>query len=295
MGVAVYRMLGLILVAAVVVTGGCKSASKVRTTEVSDVLVDALIEHHNERVEKIDRVWARVSVRIKGTDSQGKGFEEQGEGHLQVTQPNSVSLSIGKLGETYFAYGSNAERYWMFDLSNSDQRVALVGAIGNLTAERAGEIGLSVHPGDLISSLGVEPIDPEHLIGARWELGEELVVLSMPSRWGVNEYWFDPGTGLVMRVVSLGGDGEEIAVSELSRYKSLLDDQRLETDVKVPGKVEVSRAGLSGEYVRIELSEPSQREIKPMVYNPDRLARAYRVHETIDLDQPSENPSPENP
>tara|TARA_R110000737_G_scaffold2923_6_gene8574 strand:+ start:40380 stop:41252 length:873 start_codon:yes stop_codon:yes gene_type:complete len=290
MGVAVYRMLGLILVAAVVVTGGCKSASKVRTTEVSDVLVDALIEHHNERVEKIDRVWARVSVRIKGTDSQGKGFEEQGEGHLQVTQPNSVSLSIGKLGETYFAYGSNAERYWMFDLSNSDQRVALVGAIGNLTAERAGEIGLSVHPGDLISSLGVEPIDPEHLIGARWELGEELVVLSMPSRWGVNEYWFDPGTGLVMRVVSLGGDGEEIAVSELSRYKSLLDDQRLETDVKVPGKVEVSRAGLSGEYVRIELSEPSQREIKPMVYNPDRLARAYRVHETIDLDQPPENP-----
>ena len=295
MGLTANRILGLILITAVLLAGGCKSASKVRTTEVNDVLIDALIEHHNERVQHIDRVWARVSVRIKGTDSQGKGFEEQGEGHLQVTQPDSVSLSIGKLGETYFAYGSNAERYWMFDLSNSDHRVSLVGAIANLTAERAGEIGLSVHPGDLISSLGIEPIDADGLVEARWELGVEQVVLSVPSRWGVNEYWFDPSTGLVMRVISLGASGEEIAVSELSRYKPLLGEQRLETSIKVPGKVEVSRAGLSGEYVRIELSEPSQRAIKPMVYNPDRLARAYRVHEMIDLDQPAENSSPANP
>ena len=271
-----------------VVGGGCSSTPQVRTTEVNDVLIDALIEHHNERVAQIDRLWARVSVRIKGTDARGDGFEEQGEGHLQVTQPESVSLTIGKLGETYFAYGSNSERYWMFDLSSSDRRVALVGAVENLSPARAAEIGLSVHPGDLISAMGIEPIDPELVIGARWELGEELVVISKPSRggWGVTEYWFDPATGLVMRVVSLDSDGSQIAVTGLSRYKDLLDRQRRGTGVKVPGKVEVRRAGSSGEFVRIELSEPSQRKIKAMVYNPDRLMRAYRIHETVDLDAP---------
>ena len=280
----------------VLVVGGCSSSPGGRTTVVNDVLIEALVVHHNERVAEIDRVWARVSVRIKGTDARGDGFEEQGEGHLQVTRPGSVSLTIGKLGETYFAYGSNAERYWMFDLSDSDRRVALVGAIENLTPERAAEIGLSVHPGDLISSLGIEPIELGSVIGARWELGEGLVVISMPSRWGSTEYWFDPGTGLVMRVVSLDALGGKIAVSGLSRYKDLLDDQRRGSGVKVPGKVEITRAGLnggSGEFVRIELSEPSQRSIKPMVYKPERLKRAYRIHETVDLDVDLDEPMAE--
>lgn len=274
---------------------GCGSTPDRATRKVNAVLVDALIENHNERVEQIDRLWARVSVRIKGTDARGKGFEEQGEGHLQVTSPNQVSLNIGKLGETYFAYGSNKDRYWMFDLSDSDRRVALVGAIENLDPIRAEEIGLSVHPGDLIGALGIEPIDPERVIGSRWILDEELVVIAQSSKWGVTEYWFNPSTGLVMWVVSLDNDGERIATTGLSRYKPLLDDQKRDTDVQVPGKVEVTRAGTSGEFVRIELSEPSQRQIRAMVYNPDRLSHLYRIHETIDLDADLESDSAPDP
>ena len=276
----------VILVAMTVFVIGCPSGGTKRPSPMSDELVTQIIESHNERVGSIDRLWARVSVRIKGTDARGDGFEEQGEGHLQVTRPDQVSLTIGKLGETYFAYGSNSERYWMFDLSNSDRRVALVGAIDLLSPERADEIGLSVHPGDLISALGIEPIDPESVISSRWEDGEELVVITKPSRWGGTEYWFDPGTALVMRVVSLDAQGQQIAVTGLSRYKNLLDAQRRGTGLKVPGKVEITRAGSSGEFVRIELSEPSQRVIKPMVYNPGRLVRAYRIHEVVDLDAP---------
>ncbi len=274
----------ILAMAAVLLSAGCKSTPERTTRKVNAVLVDALIEHHNERVAQIDRLWARVSVRIKGTDARGKGFEEQGEGHLQVTRPDQVSLSIGKLGETYFAYGSNPDRYWMFDLSDSDNRVALVGAVENLTPARADEIGLSVHPGDLIGALGIEPIDPERVIGSRWILDQELVVIAQSSKWGISEYWFNPNTGLVMWVVSLNHDGERIATTGLSRYKPLLDEQRRSTDIQVPGKVEIRRAGTSGEFVRIELSDPSDRAIKPMVYNPDRLVRVYRVHEVIDLD-----------
>lgn len=288
-GPAHNRVIGVLLlavsIAVCLIGAGCSSSPKGRTVVVNDVLVEALIEHHNERVSEIDRLWARVSVRIKGTDARGNGFEEQGEGHLQVTRPDSVSLTIGKLGETYFAYGSNSERYWMFDLSDSDRRVALIGAVEHLDPARAEEIGLSVHPGDLISALGIEPIDPDQVLETRWDLGEELVVIVNASRWGSTEYWFDPATGLVMRVISLDSDGGQIAVTGLSRYKPLLDDNRRATDVKVPGKVEVTKSGKGGEFVRIELSEPSQRTIKPMVYNPDRLVRAYRIHEVVDLDQ----------
>ncbi|MBO6512815.1 MAG: hypothetical protein JJ974_02470 [Phycisphaerales bacterium] len=266
----------------------CGQKRSPQTRKVNAVLVDAIIQTHNERVEQIDRVWARVSVRIKGTDARGKGFEEQGEGHLQVTRPSSVSLTIGKLSETYFVYGSSDERYWMFDLTDSDQRVALIGAVENLTPDRAEEIGLSVHPGDLISSLGIEPLDPERIVSTRWQLEEELVVIAQPSRWGVTEYWFDPRTALVVWVVSLDDTGSRIAETGLSRYKDLLDDQRRDSGIKIPGKVEMKRSGTSGEFVRIELSEPSQKAIKSMVYNPDRLKRSYRIHETIDLDAPAE-------
>lgn len=280
-------VLNLFMSALLVQGVGCGQKRTPGTRDVSPVLVDAIVQTHNERVEKIDRLWARVSVRIKGTDARGNGFEEQGEGHLQVTRPASVSLTIGKLSETYFAYGSSDERYWMFDLTNSDQRVALIGEIQNLTPTRAEEIGLSVHPGDLISSIGIEPIDPERIVDTRWQLAEELVVIAQPSRWGTTEYWFDPRTALVSWVVSLDEAGNRIAETGLSRYKDLLDDQRRETGIMVPGKVEITRSGISGEFVRIELSDPSQRAIKPMVYNPERLKRAYRIHETIDLDAPA--------
>ncbi len=287
-GLAINRVIAAVLLVAMGVIGvGCRSGGGVRPSPLNDEFVAQIIESHNERVGSIDRLWARVSVRIKGTDARGDGFEEQGEGHLQVTRPDQVSLTIGKLGETYFAYGSSSDRYWMFDLSDSDRRVALVGGIENLTPERADEIGLSVHPGDLISSLGIEPIDPERVIETRWDQESDRIVISLPSRWGITEYWFDPDRGLPGLVRNLDAEGGVIAESELSRYKSLQDDQRRASGVLVPGKVEIARGGAeaeNGDFVRIELSEPSQRAIRGMVYNPDRLVRAYRIHEIVDLD-----------
>jgi len=287
-GCAINRVIAaVLLVAMTAAVFGCRSGGAKRSSPMSDELITQIIKSHNERVGSIDRLWARVSVRIKGTDARGGGFEEQGEGHLQVARPDQVSLTIGKLGETYFAYGSNNDRYWMFDLSDSDRRIALVGAIESLTPIRADEIGLSVHPGDLISSLGIEPIDPERVIETQWDQESDRIVISVPSRWGVNEYWFDPDRGPPTLVRSLNEQGELIADSELSRYKGLLGDQRRASGVLVPGKVEISRGGAgaeNGDFVRIELSEPSQRAIKGMVYNPDRLVRAYRIHEIVDLD-----------
>lgn len=280
-------VIGCLLLAAGAYSAGCKSGSITKRSPLSDVQVQELIAFHNDRTASIERLWARVSVRIKGKDARGEWFEEQGEGHLQITQPSKVSLAIGKLGETYFAYGSNGDQYWMYDLSDSDRRVALIGAIDQLTPARASEIGLSVHPGDLISTVGIQSIDPDEIIETRWEDESQTLVVVFPSRWGSTEYWFDPSRGVPVMVRSLDDDDNRLATTGLTRYKAILADNKLETDIMIPGKVEVRDPKTDGGYIRIELDDPSQRSIRSMVYNPDRLSRNYRVHETIDLDEQS--------
>ncbi len=291
-------MAGLVgvMVGVCVFLGGCGLFGSQRTTPMTDELVAEIIEDHNLRVGQVERLWARVSVRIRGVDAQGDRFEEQGEGHLQVVWPDRVSLTIGKLGETYFAYGANSDQYWIFDLMDSDHRVAMVGAIDRVSPYRlASELGLR-HPGDLIGMLGMEPIEASEVLETRWDEGTGLVVVRFESRWGLIEYWFDPSRRLVMEVMSIGiggdGDGDILGRASLSRYKELLNDHRLGSGVLVPGKVEVVQAGEAGGgagkdggFVRIELSEPSQRSIRAMVYDFKRLSRAYRVHETVDMDR----------
>jgi hypothetical protein len=282
------RLIQLVLITAMLLLSvGCGSGAAKRT-QVTEDQIDEILQFHNQRVASIERLWARVSVRIKATDARGEWFEEQGEGHIQITRPESVSLTIGKLGETYFAYGSGTDQYWMYDLSDSNNRVALIGSLDKITPERAAEVGLSVHPADLITVLGIEPIDPDSIIETRWEESSGLIAIRFPSRlegWGETEYWFDPGRGLPILVRSLDVYGERLATTGLTRYKDILDDHKLDSGIQVPGKVEVRDPRSQGGFIRIELSEPSQKAIRAMVYNPARLSRAYRIHETIDLDE----------
>jgi SAM-dependent methyltransferase len=245
-------------------------------------LVERIVREHNARVDGIDTLWARVSVRVRGLDAQGDRFEEQGEGHLQIVPPSNASLTVGKLGETYFAYGANAERYWMFDLSDSDRRAALVGDLSRVTRAKARALGLSVHPSDLVGAVGLDRVGLDEIRDARIEDG--MLVLATPARWGASEWWFSTAPVELRRVVSFDDADRELARTELSRYKDLLETNRLPTGVEVPGQVEITTPGDEDGYVRIELSEPTRKPIRDVVYDFDRLMRAYRVSEVFDLD-----------
>lgn len=252
-------------------------------------LVTRVVEEHNARVDRIDTFWARVSVRVRGLDARGERFEEQGEGHLQIVAPDRASLTVGKLGETYFAYGANEERYWMFDLSDSDHRAALVGDLSRVTRAKAHTLGLSVHPSDLVGAVGLERIDLERIEDARIEDG--MLVLETPARWGSSSWWFSLDPMELRWVVSSDEQGTELARTELSQYKALLESNRFPTGVEVPGQVEITTPGDEDGYVRIELSDPTRRAIRGVVYDFDRLKRVYRVSEVIDLDtDPRVNP-----
>ncbi len=268
---------------------GCSGAGKVDVSKLGEPPSAAqLAEVHNQRVEPLDTLWARISLRAKGTYPDGESYEEQGEGHLQLVKPTNLSLTIGKLGETYFAFGANADQYWSFNLSDADHKTALIGQLGQATPEKADALGLPVHPAELIALTGLMPIDLARAGGTRWADDGKSVGISMPSRWGSVMLWIDPKTNLVIRSQAFDRVGDLVATAELSRYKDAQIKAR--PSVLVPGKIEITMPGDNG-FVRIELSEPRRKAIRPIVFDPPKLMRAYRVDEMIDLDEAFERSS----
>ena len=262
---------------------GCSSTGKVDVTKLGDPpSALELAEKHNQRVEPLETLWARISLRAQGQYADGKAYEEQGAGHLQIDKPNNISITIGKLGETYFAFGANAEDYWSFDLSNSDHKTMLIGKLDLATQEKIEALGLPVYPGELIALTGLMPIDLTRAGGTRWADDGKSVGISVPSRWGSFTLWIDPKTNLVVRSQAFNREGELIATATLSRYKDAAVPEH--RPVLVPGKVEITSPNDTG-WVRIELSGPRSKAIKPRVYQPRKLVRGYRVDETIDLDE----------
>ena len=271
-----------VMLAPFVVLCGCSSTGKVDLDKLGPPpSTQELAERHNTWIAPLDTLWARVSVRAKGTYEDGEGYEEQGEGHLQIARPDRVSLSIGKLGETYFVFGASEESYWSFNLADSDRKVMLVGAMDRVTREKAAALGLPVHPSELIALSGLAPIDLSSAGGTRWREDGKAVGIRVPGRWGSMVMWFDPEDAIVLRVQAYDGENELIATAELSRYKDA--EVPGARPVRVPGKVEITTPGDDG-FVRIELSGPQRRDIRAMVFQPDRLRRAYRADEVIDLD-----------
>jgi hypothetical protein len=279
-------------IALLMILTGCSGTGKVDVSKLDPPPSTLeLAQAHNERVASLPSLWARISLRAKGTYADGESYEEQGEGHLQLVKPNNISLTIGKLGETYFAFGANADQYWSFDLSNSDHKTVLVGQLDQATPEKASALGLPVHPAELIALTGLMPIDLANAGGTRWADDAKSVGISMPSRWGSVTLWFNPRTSLVVRSQAYNQSGNLVATASLSRYKEA--SIKGHSPIMVPGKIEITTPTTPNDndtgFIRIELSEPRSKAIRPIVFDPSKLIRSYRVDETIDLDAAFEN------
>ncbi len=286
----VQSFLVLFVFASALMITGCASPGKIDVSKLGPPpSTQELAAGHNQRVDQLDTLWARISIRAKGTYPDGKGYEEQGEGHLQIDKPENVSLSIRKLGELYFAYGANSEQYWSFDLLNSERKLMLIGQLDQVTQDKAAILGLPIHPGELIALSGLMPIDLAGAGGSRWAEDGKSVGVSVPSSWGAFTLWIDPRTELVVRSQAFDRNGDLIATAHLSRYK--LAQVPGAQPVMVPGKIELRTPGDEEGFVRIELSEPASKDIRPMVFDPNRLKRAYRVDEVIDLDALNQQPT----
>ncbi len=266
-----------------VVLWGCSTPKSNPDTLPPPPAAADLIAHHNQRVAPLDRLWARVSVRAEGKDPRGEKFREQGEGHLQIIRPDRFSLTIGKFEETYFTLGANAEQYWTIDLSQSEHKVAMIGQQSKATPEKLDALGVPIHPHEMIMLLGILPIDDSVKTTAHWSPDAKAIGIEVPAQWGTVAFWFDAKTLEISRTQAFDHSGELVASAKLWRYKSV-SGLAQGTNAWAPGVIEVRAAGFDG-LVRIEVSSPKSKSIRPVVFKPENLIKIYRVHETIDLDE----------
>jgi hypothetical protein len=274
----VSRTLGCLLSLCLLWTAACSAPKRPKDLPAMGAIVDA----HNARVGGLDRLWARTSVRVEGRDAEGSKFSEQGEGHLQVERPDRVAVTVGKLGEVYFALGANGTQYWLVDVSDNERRVMLLGEQDRATPAKAEALGLPVHPRDLPLLMGLMPLDPGSTPAPVWD-EQGRAVLTIPSRWGSVALRFDARSLELVGSTAFDGAGGVAAEATLGLHGPVMDAQGVTVLGRVPQRLEIRVPGFDG-FVRVQLGEPRVRSINATVFTPERLQRAYRVGEVVDLD-----------
>lgn len=281
------RLLGSACLAGAALLGACASSGPKQPPAELPTL-EAIIEAHDARVANLDSFWARASVRVEGKDAEGSKFSEQGEGHLQVERPDKVAVTLGKLGEVYFALGSNEDRYWLIDVSDSDRRVILSGSQSKATPEKAAVLGLPLHPRDIPLLLGLMPMAGRDL-GEPAFTDDGRVSVALATRWGRGELRFDPVSLDLVGASAFDASHGLLASAELSRHGPVGDANGNGELGRSPRTIEIRVPGFDG-FVRMVIDDTRVRPINQTVFNPDRLERAYRVRERIDLDERMDNP-----
>lgn len=248
---------------------------------------DEVAEIYNDRVSPADSFWARASIRVDGRDAEGGRLREQAEGHLQIERPRRLALSIGKLSETHLYLGSSDDVYWWMDLIDKDDAFVVFGRHEHATPDKASQLGVPVHPLDLIDAIALSPLPPESpgSLAAWTPNGKELVVRA-PGRWGARRMWLDPDTFEPRRVEIEDDQGKLLLAAELSRYEHVRKQGDATIRLRLATRYEIQTAGLDAT-VRINLFEPKIRSIRPIAFDLPKLLETYKVDQAWDLDAPS--------
>jgi hypothetical protein len=237
---------------------------------------------YNDRVDGLERLWARAVVQVDGEDAEGNKLKEQAEGHLQVIRPDRVALTLGKLGETYFMLGSNPRNYWWIDLS-AEPKSALVGAQDRVTPEAAAYLGLPIYPGDLIELFGIAPL-PEEPAPVGRAVYEQLVAVDLPAATGTKRLLLDPETLEPQRIELIDRSGRLAAASELSRYEMVPVEGDALRKGRVATRVLIRSPQLTGT-ARFTLNEPTNKSIRSVAFDLTRILKSYSVSDVVDVDE----------
>lgn len=244
----------------------------------------------NARVERLDKVWASTVVTIRTPKESGGTRIDQAEGYLQIEQPDKTSLSIMKLGETYFYLGSDDVGYWWLDLSDRERKVALYGLHAEATPAIVAELGLPVHPQELLDLFGLTRL-PERTDGEKktsavapgsteWDEERGMIRVMLPAKWGTRALWLDPVTMAPQRAELRDSRGRPRAICEMARYTSV----PVRGDGRVPPKIASQyRVEFPASEARatIELYGTMNKPISPRAFDFENLVESYGVDEVI--------------
>ncbi|MBX3387310.1 MAG: hypothetical protein KF768_12130 [Phycisphaeraceae bacterium] len=254
-------------------------------------------ERYNARLEHIQRLRARVVVRLRYRDDDGKWQDEQAEGTLQLVLPDRVALSLGKAGRTVFWFGCDAERYWWFDVQ--DRPTASVGVRTPDGARARAQLGVNVAPWDLVRLLGVMRIDAAGGGVTEWSTDRSLVGVTTAIRAGggnggggagvvgYQRIWADPKEWFPVRIELWDANRRRVVVAELEgdERAEIMDRPVLGHRPRMPARVSVLPEGSEAQ-IRLSLSDVSDQRVSDRAFELDALLKNFSVEpaDVRDLD-----------
>lgn len=274
---------------------GCASSRKNASSNVTSVGVPdyaTIAEQYNARTTRLDRLWSRAVVQVRYTDEKGRARRQQGEGHLQVVQPHNVALSIGKLGEVLFWLGADSERFWIFELSDSD-RVS-VCRHDNVGTQCAQPMSVPVHPLTMMELLAITPLPPDELGTVTHDPELDRYVVDIPMGRGIRRMHLDTSTLLPRRVELYDAESSLVVWSQLDEYERIAMSGSPGFNPQVATRIQID-SSTNDAQVRVFLSDASDGvaigRIPDAAFDFETLVRAHRPGETIVLDERCPTPS----
>lgn len=287
-------VIALISVASCVFAVGCNGPEHAegppidRSSEPAPAY-SAVAAKHNERVARLDRLWARAVVRIKYFDEKGDEHNEQGEGLLQVARPDRMGLSIKKAGKMLFWFGGDAQRYWLFDVVNAP--VVRVGR-HELIGKRAGEagLGIDINPRDMIALLGITPLPASTQaragVQAAWSRNGHYIEATVPLPSGAKQVFsMEPLTLYPRKIAFIDASGKPIVTAVLENYEdgpvniAGYGGQRPRVASRVTATHHASKTE-----IKLDLSEMRNDGVTDKAFDFDTLKESLGVDRVIDVD-----------
>lgn len=250
------------------------------------ITLDALLEKYNANAALAAKLYARTSLELAWEEVRKDGsrrtrHEPECSGKIIFLAPDNTAVTVEKLGTTYLWAGSDAKRYWLFDLTQ-DERMLYVGRLDGPAASH-GLLGLPVRPQDVPILLGLRPIPRTPDLQLRWcvdKKGRELYLVERPGL----RLLFAPGEDAPARVELTDAQGVALVVAEMS---GLVD---CGNGAKVRGKIAIHPEGRQDQLSRLDLTVDSavapSDKIKPRMFDLEgTLIPAHKPDKIVDLDK----------
>jgi hypothetical protein len=191
-----------------------------RAAELESMRVN-MIARHNARVALLTRFRSQGVIEFRWVDDEGtEHYEPQINARLWLQAPRHIALRGEKLGDTLLWLGSDADRFWLFDLTG-DEGVLFLGRHEETRSAARNGAGLLVPPLALKGLLGLSPLPADAVLAAGGDGDPAAWSLTAPGAGGPVRLWLDEPAGFALRIEILNDAGEAVLTSVVTRYKSV--------------------------------------------------------------------------